>query len=94
MANHSRDDMKNQGNAGAGLLGLIGALGAAAVAAGVSSSKNNQKITELKNELRSVQNRKASLQGGLLGSIINADEISRLEAKERSLKNEIAKLGG
>lgn len=94
MANHSRDDMNKQGNAEVGLLGLIGALGAAAVAAGVNSSKNSQKITELKNELRSVQNRKASLQGGLLGSIINADEISRLEAKERSLKNEIAKLGG
>lgn len=54
MANHSRDDMENQGNAETGLLFSLIGIVAMAVAGGVKSSNKKHKASDLNDELRSI----------------------------------------
>ena len=101
MSNHSKDDIDAANKAGdilktAGLIAAIGGIGA--LGKSMIDKNNNEKARneiiinneKVRNEMVRIKNRIDSLRGEFLGSILNADEIERLEkelaACEKKLK--------
>lgn len=100
MANSSREDMENEGNASLGILGAL-ALGLIGVVGGAVANKNNkekqsrardQELSRLQGELRrvdsqidSIDNEISNLRSGLLGSFLNSDQIDSLQSQRNQL---------
>lgn len=100
MANRSREEMENEGNAGLGILGAL-ALGLLGTGVAASSSKKNKEKQEqereqernrLNGELRKVDSQidyidsqLADLRSGFLGSFLNSDQIDSLKAERSQL---------
>lgn len=86
MANHSRDKMNKDKTTGDLLLaGAISALGIWAKTS-MDKSKNNEKARD---EINRINNRINKLKGEFLGSLINAEEIERLEAERNAWEKKI-----
>ena len=94
MSNY--EDMDKQGKAGIGLLATLGI----GIAGGLANSahKNNiakqktAKKNELEQELATVRHKITNLRSGFLGGVINSEEISRLERREREIVNQLKNL--
>ena len=92
MANYSRKDLEDQGNAeiglGAGLL-LATVVG---IGKAISSSNSDKKRKERKDQLliqiNSIDRKINDLQSEFLGSWLNSDEIDRLQNERQELKQE------
>ncbi len=86
MANRSRDDMeKNKTTTDLLFAGALGALGLWAKSS-ADKSRNNEKA---RNEIIRINNRINTLKGQFLGSIMNADEIERLEAERAKWEKQL-----
>lgn len=96
MANRDRQTLKNCIKVTLGLGTLLG-LGALNGAANSSHEKNiakqkAAKKNELEQELATVRHKITNLRSGFLGSVINSEEISRLERREREIVNQLKNL--
>lgn len=94
MANQSREEMENEGNAGLGILGALalGLLGAGVAASSSKKNKEKQERNRLNGELRKVDSQidyidsqLADLRSGFLGSFLNSDQIDSLKAERSQL---------